>query len=442
MLIVPSLIGMTAKIPEIAIVFLLFLVYGLLPASFTPQISLGPGGVKLHELAILLLTAIAFIKNPSFDHLKKYSLWTNPVYLFLFLTVSAFIIGMLVYGTAAKDVLQEARAQMSWLLVFVTIYLIHTATRINRITWGLVILGLALAIAVLAQFVTGQSFIQNARVEGLNTLNTTYSDMNRSTAGGGIYMILFPIFYIIARLLTKSISIYLSILILTILTAGVIVTFGRGIWITTIIVGLFLSKSLSGWGGVVKYTISLVIGASAALMLLAAYKPEIIAVTYERILSTTQEGSKNSSLGWRLEETEFAIKTLIKSPVFGIGYGTPYKPYFRLGTLESSEMLVRYIHNGYLGLWMKLGIFGPIAAIWLIITIIKRGSLLIKKASDPKIKSLAAALTAGFMVPTLTGFTQPEWLAPTGVTFFAIMLGLLVSIERMLDSKTSSTTNK
>jgi O-antigen ligase len=187
---------------------------------------------------------------------------------------------------------------------------------------------------------------------------------------------------------------------------------------------------------VIGVVVATTVGTAIALTMLGLYKPSIVHAAFDRVLSTGSETSvRNTSLGWRFEEASFAFRKIGTSPIIGIGLGTPYKPLIRMNgqfATESDEVLTRFIHNAYLGLWLKFGVLGPIVVGWLIWGVTKRGLKLVEVLADQRLRALAAATVAGFLVPTVTSFTQPEWLNQIGISFFALMLGLLIVTHRVV----------
>lgn len=432
-LLLPMLIGVAILFPEYGLIILILMISGLVPEGLMPSINVGPGKILGTDLAIFGLAVVALVKASSLSgYLDARWLYLRPVLLFMLLTISGIIIGNKFYGSPIKDVFTEARSQVHWLIAFIVIYLTTDRIRLNRVIWGLVFVGIAVASAVVVQFLTGITIIQNARVEDLVSGATHYQDITRSTAGGAIYLILLPMFYLLARVLTGSINLVFPVFLLPVLAAGVLVSFGRAIWITAAIGSLGLAFLLKGSKGLAQISVILVVGVGAALVGLSIAKPQVIEAAYERVVSTAGEGAKNSSLGWRFEEAGFAINNISSSPVVGIGFGTAYKP--RLDPMADWSQ-VRYIHNSYLGLWMKLGIFGLFAAIWAIYIVFIKSYVLYRNTNEPEYRALAATLLVSFSVPVLTSFTQPEWLVSTGISFFAIVIGLLVSVDKHVSKK-------
>jgi O-antigen ligase len=420
----------TLVVPEIGIVILLLALSGVIPPSLLPEIPVGPGKLLTSDLLIMLLTLIAFFRVKGKVLTESLS-WTKPVLLLMCLTVVGIVVGKFFFGSAVKDVLQEARIQINWMIVFLILFFVDNEKRLGRFMTGVLFVALVIAAAVIFQFATGKQIIANARVEDLLTLTTSYSDVTRSTAGGAIYFVAFGFFFVLARLFTRQMSIFFVFPMALILAAGILVSFGRGIWFTTALAALFMAYLLRGPRGVAQILVALSIAVMAALTMLAMFKPATIEAAYDRVISTGKEGDRNSSLGWRIEEAEFAFKKIIQSPLVGIGYGTPYKPLIRLSGKEDDIALMRYIHNAYIGLWLKLGLGGLVAVVWLSWGTLKRGIRESRHLANEKLRSLAAALTAGFLVPLMTSMTQPEWIAPLGIAYFALVIGLFAVVNRL-----------
>jgi hypothetical protein len=436
MLSVPPLLLLTTLfMPEIAIIGILALLYGLMPLWISPQIPLGSGAIKTHEVGFLLVIFITLVRLSRLQPLGIYWQWLKPVLLFMSLSVTGILVSNFIHDTPIRASLSEARNQIFWLLVFVIIYLVQTEAQLKRLTFGIVSIAVLLSVFVVIQFVTGETYLHLSRVEELVTLDQTNSDVVRSMAGGGIYIIVFSTLLLLARLMTRSISMGLALPLLIILVASIVVTFGRGIWITTLLVSLLMAFQLMRWKGVINILTIVTVGIAIALALLASVKPAIIDAALNRAISATQETLEhNTSLGWRAEETIYASEHIMSNPFLGIGLGTSYKPVERMNgmTITDADVnLTRYIHNAYLGLWLKLGLLGPLAALWLMWGTIRRGLVMIKESPDIRMKSLTAASIGGFLVPAITSITQPEWLSQTGIGFFSLMLGVLICIHRL-----------
>jgi O-antigen ligase len=92
---------------------------------------------------------------------------------------------------------------------------------------------------------------------------------------------------------------------------------------------------------------------------------------------------------------------------------------------------VRYIHNSYLGLWMKMGLASLLVAGWFAWKTLRTANDAVKRNRTATNLELVAAAGAAFVVPLITGVTQPEWLVATGISFFAMMSGLTMAFSNL-----------
>jgi len=102
---------------------------------------------------------------------------------------------------------------------------------------------------------------------------------------------------------------------------------------------------------------------------------------------------------------------------------------------QQDEVLARYIHNAYIGSWLKLGFLGPIVIIFMIVGVFGRALRYGRGTKDIKFKALFLTIAAAFLVPVMTSVTQPEWLSQAGIAFFASMIGLQIISHRVMVAK-------
>jgi len=437
-LIAPTCMILGLAIPEMGIAIMLILVCGLLPAGLSPSIPLGAGSIKIQEMMILVFVGWSLFKMATQPPLGIYWKWLVPVGLLLGLTVIAVGVGYAKFGSPAKDILADGRQYMGWLVVFPVIVLIRTEQQLERLLKGIIVVGCVVAFAALLQFVLGRPIVEGARVEDLVTLNKA-ADVSRSIVGPGNYFLIFSLLLLLSRVMTRSMSWAIAFPLMGWLLAGLIVNFGRGLWVATFGGALLLAFWLFRWRGVWRVAIAGSVGLVLSLGVLAAYKPNIIEAAYDRLISTGGESlERNTTLGWRLEEANAALKKISIHPITGVGIGTPYKapiPMNGMFVTAQDETLTRYIHNGYLGLWLKLGFLGPIVIAFLIVGVFRRTLRFGRSTTDQRLKTIFLTVGAAFFVPTVTSVTQPEWHSQVGTAFFATMIGLQIVTHRVLSSK-------
>jgi len=420
-------------LPVFGIFVMLVLVCGLVPEALSPSIKLGAGQIKAHELFILLMLGLALMRRDAINGLKPYLGQLIPVLGLLSLAAMAVAVAFFVYRTAPREIFSDARNYLGWLVVFCLLGLVRTRQQFSRLQKGIVALGLLVALAALLQFFTGRSLVQNARVEELSES----MGLTRSIVGAGNYFLIFSLYLMLARMMTGTTRVLTALPLVSFLVAGLIVNFGRGVWLTSFGGAVLLAYWLAGWRGVGRICLTGVVGLLLALGALAAVKPKIIEASYERLISATAEKfDRDTTLGWRLEEATDAFEKIQDSPLVGIGLGTPYKPLIRMNgrtVTTSDEVLTRYIHDAYVGLWLKFGILGPLCAAAIIWSVVRRGWAMGREAPDVRTRALSLTILAGFIVPVITSITQPEWLDQTGIAFFATMLGMQIIAHRLMN---------
>lgn len=440
-LIAPTALIIGLSLPEIGIALMLILVCGLLPAGLSPAISVGAGNIKAPELMILIFFMWALFRIGTSSPVSGYWQWLLPVIFFLGLTIVSAGVAYVMFGTPPKTILADGRQFLSWLIVLPVIVLIRTERQLERLVKAIVFVGCVVATAALVQFVVGRPIIENARVEDLVTLNKS-ADVTRSIVGPGNYFLIFSMLLLLARLMTRSMSWVVALPLLGWLLAGLIVNFGRGLWIASFAGAMLLAFWLFRWRGVWRVAVAGAVGLVLSLGLLAAYKPQIIEATYDRLISSGHESlERNTTLGWRLEETNAALKKILSYPITGIGIGTSYKPAQAMNGMfvtEQDEVLTRYIHNGYLGVWLKFGVLGPIVLVVMIVGVFRRALRFGRQARDIRLKTLFLTTAAGFFVPVITCVTQPEWLSQAGISFFATIIGLQIVAHRVWQAQPRS----
>jgi O-antigen ligase len=142
---------------------------------------------------------------------------------------------------------------------------------------------------------------------------------------------------------------------------GVLVSLNRNMLIG-LVVGLALAGLLAARRG--RFAATLAIGALIVIMALTAvrgspgFRGSAIA---ERVLSLSSVSKLESSstITDRERENGFALEALSRSPVEGLGWGVPYgmvSTTYVDGELRTEEPL--FIHNQYLGVWLRTGLLG------------------------------------------------------------------------------------
>ncbi len=420
---IPLLAFITWSFPALALLLLISLIFGLFPTSLVPIIPIGGGKIQPYDLALCCLFLIVVLK--SIHNLSDIAKNIKPIAIPLSILVILFFLSIIsavgYFGTPSKQIFAETRHFLYWLVLPITTAIVtNNEKNYNFIINGIIVIGYLFSSALVFQHVTGIDVLGSGRVMQLVTLDKT-SDIIRSTSPG-IYFVVLSIYLLIARWLSKQLSGTLALLACIPLSLGVLVTFGRGVWIASA-AGMIILASTFGTKAVFRLFVLGTLLSAIIFVGLIVVKPDTGQAVADRLFSVSAEVDSGSSADWRYQENRYAIDHLVRSPLVGVGIGGFAHPKFHP---MMDDDLLRYVHNGYLYLAVKLGVFSFLVPLLLILRVLihaKHGALISSLEHSYAKKSLFAV----FFVPCITSFTQPEWMVFTGVAFFAFVLALFFS---------------
>lgn len=409
---------LAAASPHLALIFVMMLVFEVIPNSLQPRLPIGPGKLQVYDILILLLSAFVVLRAWANGQRPLQAL--GPVRWPLYYLSTCVLISLIYVRYFAPNLmaLAEARQQIMWLAVPLMVLSADTPKKFKTMVTMIVVIGLIIALYVTLQSTLDIRIMTSARVERLDKVN---SDVTRSIAGGGIYIVVFSLFLIMNRMIGRQVSWIWGGLGCLLLVLGLAVQFGRGVWVATAF-GLLVSAALyRGFAGVLRIALAGVMAVTLALGVAAVVKPRLAEAVAARALGIGTEVQSGVSFNWRILENQAALPRIERQPFTGVGIGGEYK---QMRTSLGFDQETTYIHNGYLYFPLKMGIFAafiPFAFITAFILTIRQASA---NAARPQDKGFSAALCGAFSVPVITSFTQPEWAATQGVAAFAIMTGL------------------
>lgn len=418
----PILIIVAWNYPAMALLILISVLYGVIPSYLVPSIPLGGGNLQANDLALGCLFLIVSLQSSRVlpEIFIKLKPLTFPLLLLIVLFSLSLIFSIGYFHNPVKHVLAEVRNFLYWLILPIVVAIVTVdRTKYQFILNGLMTIGYIISAALIFQHLTGIDILGSGRVEKLVTLEKT-SEIIRTTSPG-IYLVILSIYFIVSRWLSGKISPLLAGLACTPLILGLLVTFGRGVWIASALSILLLAASISR----IAFLRLFIIGSLTLSIILSGLfivKPETGEAIADRLFSVAKEVDGGSSAEWRYLENTYAIEHVITSPIVGVGIGGFAHPKFHP---IMTDDLLRYVHNGYLYLVVKIGIFGlliPITIMWRVGRWFKAN----KETYSESFLHSRKALLAVFFVPCITSFTQPEWMVYTGVGFLALVLGLLL----------------
>jgi O-antigen ligase len=418
--IIPGIIFLAFAIPYHGLLLTILLIFNAIPTKYiAPKLLIGGGGLAIYDLLILLLLASVLFRcvltgTPLRSRLDN--LFIPLVYVIGCVLVSIFYVR---YFSPNLFVISEARQHIAWMLLPIGVLAIDTSTKYRWYINTLLVTAVTVAGIMIFQSLTDINII-GGRVEELDTTN---SDVTRSTAGGTTYLIIFGVYFFLGAMISRRLAWWIGVPLLIILISGLLVTFGRGVWFGTLVglmVAVYVHRGVAATV-IVPIAAALLIGAAIAVVSLSdARMGEAI---IDRALGVSQELETGNSYHYRMSESTEALNVILDNPIMGVGLGGDYKTSVTPNNTFDGE--TRYIHNGYLLLPVKMGLHATLIPVLFIIA----GISLMRRAisiASPTFRHIPAAATGAFVVPVITSFTQPEWGVLPGIAAICSILLVLL----------------
>lgn len=423
----PVTIALMYKRPQWALMLLLALTFEVIPGAFQPQFPLGGAIVSLAELLAPVALVLALAAQPSNSRglVAQMNGMVAPV---VFLLTCYLVSFLYVKGYAPnKNFFSEARGLVNWCILPLMVLVTGTRSQLARCQRGLFVIATVIAVYVIVQSLFDVRIMTLARVEALD--NRANSDITRSIAGGGIYLIIYCL-YIAATNWSSGIwtgaraTPYVLLFVL-----ALAFQFGRGVWVASF-VGLLVASFLQrGIGQTVKTAILSVLCLVVAVSALSVVRPRLVEAIVERATGIADEMRSGGSFNWRMQENALAIRAIQASPLFGVGVGGEYK----LVNSTQGHFLneERYIHNAYLYFPLKMGAFASLIPVLFLFSIFKLGRAGFRQCDDLELRGMLASAVGTVSVIYIICFTQPEWTSYQGIYAISIMFALVLAIRNV-----------
>lgn len=242
------------------------------------------------------------------------------------------------------------------------------------------------------------------------------------------------IFYLhIKKILIKALVLFIYGLFIV----GLILTQSRGYWLGFAAALLFLAiiaDKKKRWRLILVH-IAIVLSATA--FLLTFFNHELLTILKGLVLRFSSIGTVSnvsrmgSSLLERVYEAEQIIHLIAENPIIGYGLGTTYHRYF---ILFATYIKMTYIHDGYLGMWFKLGLPGLISIVAFNIITLKYAISLYRKSENKAESILYMSIGAIQFAMFVCNVANDQYLTFESIALMTIM-GAIVSKNHSLKSE-------
>jgi O-Antigen ligase len=224
-----------------------------------------------------------------------------------------------------------------------------------------------------------------------------------------------------------------AVALLAICMVGLLVSLNRNMLIG-LVGGLVLTGLLAARRG--RFAAVAAVGAALAIasIELVQVSPEFESNSIAaRVVSIAaiSELESSATVSLRLKENDAALDTLSKSPIEGVGWGVPYglsEIVYRDGEFQTRDQF--FIHNQYLGLWLRTGLVGLVAfLVALVLTLVYAARWLRSRPEDDDAWIGAGVITSVTAIG-LSSIVAIYIIHPSWAPVLAGMIALATSLQK------------
>lgn len=415
----PVLLLVGAAMPTVLFVAALLLLFGIMPEFIMARLPLGGATLRPAEL-VLIFCFVVVLARVLLNGIDLKPL-LRPLAWPLVILACGFMLGIVKGKVLANNTLAlaDARQYVGWLALPVGLWFgLKHPGRLQRIVIGVALLAATLMILQLG---LGVQLIFGFR--GAEYLSKDFSDVTRSAIGGGLFFLGYAAYRLFLHACDGERWRWTALLGALIAVGGIVASFNRAIWAGFAVGALLLLifKPRTRHSAFVPFVVLFTFVSIGVAGLFVA-KPRAADALLERVASIKEEGRRGSSLGFRFDENQQAMEALRRSPITGVGMGGEYKRVYRqLSNTGSFETEVAFIHNGFLSLWLKLGVFGLLLPVALLITGVK----LARKAHEGHRLNASAGL-ATLILLLVSMLTSADLSTSSGTAAVGSVLALML----------------
>lgn len=438
---------------ELSLLALVFITASFISANAI-NIPLPIGGIDLRDMGFVGVVGLVGIQQIlRYGWRLTIPWWPVSLSILIFLGVALFslIYALFIQRVQVNLALNEFRALLFLSVFFVTALTITDRRRLRTVALGLFLLAdITALIVILQQFLGRDSYLIGAMAEGWRVEAAD----GASGSGIGSLRIIPPghVLMFIAMLVSFAFGIRRDQSIaqrgffgfqFLFINIGLLLTYTRSQWIAaalaiaiiTLLIPAADRRALMG-GVAVLLALSVV----AFALMPAELRNDLLGSTFVEAtvarfstMLTPRETLQTYSLQWRIYENGEAFRSIREHPLIGIGLGNTYRTYTltQKETMGFDPLFLRYIHNGYLYIAIKMGLIGLAAYAWIAFCFLFHGFRGFTRIRDPELKQLSLVMLAGFVGFSWWCITEPHLLYIEGMSTLGLMIGLVACALRL-----------
>jgi O-antigen ligase len=164
----------------------------------------------------------------------------------------------------------------------------------------------------------------------------------------------------------------------------------------------------------------------------ASGMPGFPAQAVKTVVAPEQQSEEDeASDNYRDIETHNIVTTIRANPVTGVGFGQRFYQPWPLPNISFFVFWEYITHNSILWIWMKAGIGGFIAMLWVFATALRKGARALLAAEDAPTRALTVTTTAYVLMFAIFAYVDIAW-DTRNVVLLAVCLA---QIERARDRR-------
>ncbi|MDB4890604.1 MAG: hypothetical protein JWL61_2459 [Gemmatimonadetes bacterium] len=428
--------------PMIAPVTLLGILVATSSILFEDRLPLvSAGGFSVHIpdimlLGLLGLVGLQWLVVPGYRIVR--TRLDRPLLVFYCVTLLSTFVAIAQSSVDIHDAMRATRVFSYYLTFFAVTNLVRDRRQLLFLLNGIFFLASVVAIAMIAQYVLGNSVeLLPGRVEALETQGRTFDAVTRiAPPGFSVVVVSFVTILSIWACEKFSSRGLLRFCQSGLMGAALLLTFLRSYW-TALIIGVFVlmvllkgpsRRRLVGWGLAIIF--------SAALLLLVVFNApdsrasNFLAASWDRFSTLGSSGTfqgQDGSVDWRRIEAGYAFSAIESSPLIGLGMGAAYRPVdLRIDWRDAGgfHVLTRHIHNGHLWILLQSGLLGYLSFVWLSLLFLLRGFKNWRGVSDNRMRGVVLGFTVVYLVVVIAAGANSSFMQWGWTPVFGILLGV------------------
>ncbi len=420
------------RAPEVGLLATMLLSAGFVAPTSLPQVPFGPFDLNLAEVIVLVqLAHVAWRGLTRRGAVRVRTPLGGLVVWFLFAVLLSAMRAVLLYSTDLFFVISRLRVLLFYASFLVVVGLISTRRQARRLVGGLYAIAVALALAAVAQAVYPSFRLSGGQAATLATAGQAHEGVLRVTLPGLPLIYVMLVVSVCDLALRDGARLLPSLLRALALGAGIVLAFQRNYWLT---LGLVFGAAIVVIGGRPRRRIVRAVAAGLLIVTLTATYAggditRYAVATRDRLLwgLSSRTLIQDRSAQMRLLETRYALDSIARHPLLGIGIGGYYRPavpedaYWR----EAGGRSLRYyVHNAYLWIAVKTGVIGLAPLVAFLALAVARGLARWRALSDPWERSLVLGLSLALMGQAVSNIVTPNLVEAPALVVYPIAIGV------------------